>query len=231
MIRFNANLYRLATVCQSNEETRYYLQGVNVEPHAVKGVILTATNGHALLCVHDETGFADETAIITLSPAALKECKPGRGERRDVVVSTGAEFATVNITEYAVEEGSETWTDKTIATSHECRIDGTFPDYRRVIPQTVMILEDGAMPACFDGNRLAALSKVCVEFEKHFDRLDRDAQGVTRVLCTASNSPALVVFAKVPEAFGVIMPCRSNSEQSRVPAWLNAKPEAQSAAA
>lgn len=222
MLRFNANLYRIAMQCSSKEETRYYLQGVSVEPHAVKGVTLTTTDGHRLIAIHDEAGQADETAIIRLSPEALKACKPGKGDDRRIVTVDGPAATVHAFTSTAEDEIGEA-----IAISAKCRIDGSFPDWRRVVPQSPMVLEDGATFAHFSGDYLASMGAVGVELEKHFDRYSLNpgaGRGVTKALITEPTSPALILWDKVPEAFGVLMPVRGG-DAFKVPAWLNAKPE------
>lgn len=51
----NADLFRIAYSCVSTEETRYYLNGVHLEPHPCGGAFMVATDGHRLIVVHDES--------------------------------------------------------------------------------------------------------------------------------------------------------------------------------
>lgn len=64
MLRFSVELYKAAMLAASTEETRYYLNGVFVEPCVYGGVTLTATDGHVLVCIRDLDGSADESAIV-----------------------------------------------------------------------------------------------------------------------------------------------------------------------
>lgn len=223
MIRVNANLFRIAAMCQSNEGTRYYLRGVSIEPHAVKGAVMVTTDGHRLLAIHDESGFADETAIIALTPAALKECKPGKHWQRFLTVD--GVNATIN--DGVVTKEGEIELGDAVAVSVKCRIDDTFPDWRRVVPQQPMILQpDEPFPA-FNGVYLADMGKIAGELEKHFDRFVKHAgHAITATLACEALSPALVLFNKVPEAFGVLLPVRAadrgETPRNQVPLWLNA---------
>lgn len=232
MIRCNANLFRLAFTCSSKEETRYYIGGVFVEPHASKGVTLTATDGHRLICVHDESGYATESAIIKLTPDALKACKPGRGERRDLVISTGENSATVCRTIADAGPDCDTLKDTPIAFSPDCRIEGTFPDYRRVVPQGAMILKEGDLPASFSAEYVTAFATLGLDLEGHFDRLpSRSAYSSTGrgILCIHTRDArdaALVRWSRVPEAFGVLMPCKAPDTSNSTPAWFGAPPAA-----
>jgi hypothetical protein len=244
MIRFNANLYRLAFSCGSNEETRYYLKGVFVEPHAHGGVTLTATDGHRLLCIHDVDGHADESAIINLGDG-LKACKPKRNERRDVVIATGSKDAIVNVTVEVPDRdektnaptGTTTLEDTPVATAYGVRVDGTYPSYRQVVPQA--FTNEGA-PG-FQGRYISAFGDLACELAIHADRKptkyasEESRADVLRVFCgdgkNPEGSPALVIFPAFDFVFGILMPCRvKNDSKPSVPLWFRATaPVAQAA--
>jgi len=63
-IAVDAKLFMAVRQAQSDEELRYYLNGVSVTPHESKGVYLVATNGHILLVAHDPDGWISRPAII-----------------------------------------------------------------------------------------------------------------------------------------------------------------------
>jgi DNA polymerase III sliding clamp (beta) subunit (PCNA family) len=72
MIRVNASLFRIAFKCTSTEASRYYLNGVFIEKHpTLQGVTMTATDGHKLISIYDESGTADAPAIVQLTKKAL----------------------------------------------------------------------------------------------------------------------------------------------------------------
>jgi hypothetical protein len=231
MIRCNANLFRIASTCQSKEETRYYLCGVYVEPHAVKGVTLVTTDGHRLLCLYDETGHADESAIIALTPNALKECKPGKHQQRFLTID-GAN-ATINAG--VVTKGGEIELGDAIAVSVKCRIDGTFPDWRRVVPQVPMILPADESAPSFSGDYLGSMGDIAIALEKHFDRYSNNPSNGRGIMSTVAKEclgPSLVLFPKVQEAFGVLMSVRANAAgvvHNQVPEWLNVLPVVETA--
>lgn len=228
MIRFNANLFRLAFTCSSNEETRYYLKGVFVEPHAQGGVTLTATDGHRMVVIRDESGFADESAIINLGDA-LKQCKPKRNERRDVVIYTGEKDARIVSTVAALEHGNETLTDTPIAFAYAVKIDGSFPDYRRVMPQGFTV--EGA--PMFQGKYVSAFGDLACELANHAGKKpskhDTTRADTLRIFSGADKNPegmpALILFPAIEFAFGILMPCRVTKDTaSDVPAWFRALP-------
>lgn len=216
MIRCNANLFRIATACQSKEGTRYYLCGVLIEPHHTKGVQLVATDGHRMLVIHDETGFADESAIVSLGADGLKHCKQKRGMRRDVVIETGAADATICD---VLEHKGGALENTPVAVAFKVRIDGTFPAYRKVLPDTFPA--DG-MPS-FAGVYIASMGNIGVELAQHFtDWTPRDS-GPSRkdglIARGDASGPALVTWPSFDKAFGILMPIQHKSD-ANLPEWF-----------
>lgn len=234
MIRFNANLFRIAALCQSKEETRYYLCGVYVEPHHVKGVTMVATDGHKLIVLHDESGIADESAIIRLGDA-LKLCKPKRGERRDVRIGTNENDATIYDT---FEDKDGTLNDTSLGMAYGVRIDGSFPDYRRVVPK---VFSNTVTPA-FASWYLSEMALVGVELAAHFHGfkaktyIGTDRSDAMQVCAeegkNPTSGPALVTWPATPKAFAVLMPVLNKANAASLPDWYSpVAPEAVAVAA
>ena len=118
-------LFDKASFAISTEETRYYLNGIYL--HAVKGpegahLRAVATDGHRLACIDAPAPAGAEGAPDVIVPrktvAELRKLLEGDGEEIAVSVSP---------TKIRFEAGDISLTSKVI--------DGTFPDYTRVIPQ------------------------------------------------------------------------------------------------
>lgn len=109
-------LFDLSAFCQSSEETRYYLNGVYLHSHEGSARAV-ATDGHRLARI-DSTIQADFPGIII--PRKIV------GELRKLQ----ADEVTVQIsaTKLRVTAGDVVLLSKVI--------DGTFPDYTRVVPQS-----------------------------------------------------------------------------------------------
>jgi hypothetical protein len=228
MLRFNANLFRLAFTCASGEESRYYLRGVFVEPHAQSGVTLTATDGHRLICIRDEHGHADESAIIKLGDA-LKQCKAKPGRTRSIVIKTDEDSALI------YEEVDNTSGSFSIATAYNVRLDGTFPDYRRVVPKA---FSDKGAPG-FAGRLLSSFGEIADDLALHMglkaNKRSNDCYSPVRILAQdcdkPEGAPALVQFARCDFAFGILMPVRiADDVKPAVPGWFRARaPKTQAA--
>lgn len=190
----NADLFRAASVVISKEETRYYLNGVCIEPHPAGGVTLTATDGHRLFTAYDREGEASRTYIVKLDAAALKACKAGRKEtdaRR--VFLKGYDDAPVSITS---DDGYETYH---LAVKWEIE-DATFPDWRRVIPRH----SKGDKPVAdwYNPDYLASFADIAAILS---------SEPRIRVCSIERGSPALVTFGnQLYQAVGVLMPIRGD---------------------
>ncbi len=220
MLRFDANLFRIAYAATSGEQTRYYLNGVFVEPHKSGGVTLTATDGHMLFSVHDPKGEADESAIITMSKDMLKFCKPPKtgkharaGLETIVFITTGAKEAHIAV---SGDDYSEP-----VAVAYDVRIDGSFPDWRRVVPTNI---DPEAAHPCFAAKNVGRVGAFSVDLGAHYE-----SGGMVRFVPTGgrdpdgkkyeSTSPTLLLWDGIP-AFGVLMPIRGSGKPSALPGWF-----------
>lgn len=205
-ISVNADLFRSVYIAVSTEETRYYLQGVFIEPMPNGGVTMAATDGHRLLVCFDPSGAAARAAIIRLSKDALKACKPVKGDTRRLGVAFDAETATVWARKH--EEAPEL----PVAISPGAEIDGTFPQWRRVVPA---IDGPGGQPGFFNSRYLAEMGNAGEGFASAAGR----GRPPMTLYQAAEGDPALIRWASVEDAFGVLMPVRAAPATIR-PAWL-----------
>lgn len=203
MTSFNvdASLFRIAAMFQSTEETRYYLNGVYIEPHDKEGVLLVATDGHRLFVAHDVTGKIEGgSAIVQLGKDQIKACKEGRGETapRRIVATDAKQPLTINAN------------DAPVAVQAKWIIDGTFPDWRRIMKG---LRPEGRLDAV-DGDLLRSFAEASKAFT-----------GVAKIEFSHSsvNGPAIVRFANVSNAFGVLMPLAWKGERGW-PSFLGFEP-------
>ncbi len=66
-VKFNREYLPILASFMAVNDIRYYLNGFHVKPHPEKGVILTATDGHRLVTIHDENGMSDSEYILPIS--------------------------------------------------------------------------------------------------------------------------------------------------------------------
>lgn len=136
LARVNPRHFAAINLFQANNDIRYYLNGVRIEPHPEKGAIIVATNGYMIGVVHDPDGFCKEPIIVgDISKQLISACQstgvvkglPPTG----LYISSGG--AVVDYGE--IESGEIDPFGKCVMhASRISLIDGQYPDWRRVIP-------------------------------------------------------------------------------------------------
>lgn len=236
----SADLFRRAMYAQSNEETRYYLNGIHIEPCAEGGVLMVGTDGHRMLVFRDVNGFVrGGNAIIKLTKPMVKALTakpwqhPGWGSmpktdkpRLRYLAVKGDRAAVVD---FGTGEGRPT--DDAFAAILDqvdkpsilvggyqwagVRIYGDFPNWRKVITEP----GSGGVIRYVNVNVLAPVVEALS---------DRPGQAGFRLAPTKGNpdGPVFVVpYGKSP-GFGVVMGLRPLGEEDilpqppQVPSWL-----------
>jgi len=206
---------RAVLVAVSTEETRYYLNGINLE-FTPGGVTMCATDGHRMIILRQPYG---EHAATGAHASVIVP--------RDLVAKLKVKLKTLDETTLTIGDDGKLTFEHAGEMFGGSRIDGAFPDYRRVVPQDL----DGK-PAQYDPAYLADFSKARKELGG-----DRTTSPIVRY---NGQSPAVVDFARDTgfDAFGVIMPLRTTDKtlhyswaSAPAAAWPDAAPVTDAAAA
>jgi DNA polymerase-3 subunit beta len=187
---------RAVLVAVSTEETRYYLNGINLE-FTPDGVVMAATDGHRMIVLrqpygeHAATG-AHASVIVPRDLVAKLKINP--------------RMKTLDTTDLTIGDDGKLTFEHAGESYGGSRVDGAFPDYRRVVPQEL----DGK-PAQYNPAYLADFAKARQELTGN--KLDKDGKGSPLVRYNGEN-PAVVDFAWGTDfqAFGVIMPLRTTDK-------------------
>ena len=200
----SADLIARAYLCASKEQTRYYLNGVYVSPAPQGGALLVATDGHCMFVAHDAEATVTGDGIVQLTAETLKACKAKARTPRLLIVEDNRAKVEEDCNAVALQPGA-------------ALVEGTFPDWRRVIPSA---LADGAPAVNLDAAILARLSAALC------------ASKTPKVTLAPSGNELApyYVFGDLQNAFGILMPCRA-SRTYAIPAWATAKPAEEPAAA
>jgi hypothetical protein len=189
MTTFTINLRALkaVSIAAGTEETRYYLNGVNLE-HTADGLIMVATDGHRAIVLRQdwqelspkETPFP--SVIVPL--AFIKKIK----------LAKGLDFADLTLGEngaISIQYVGETMGTNAIA--------GTFPAYRQIVPK-----ETSNEPAQYNPEYI-------LDFGKAFALLHNAKDHNQPAICYNGQSPAIVNGyddGKGFSYFGILMPLR-----------------------
>jgi len=190
MLHFNATLLRAVDLFKSKDPTRYYLHGIHIEPCDQGGAIAVATNGHVMMAAHDPQAQCDGNIIVNLDKNALAACKTSRS---DMSTNRRAYFEDGTCTTRQDLDDSDIASGLGLYET----VDGTFPDWRRVLP----LNNDGTYTPVFATEYLALFRKAAKELETK-----------TVMIVTGDNGPALVKFTN-ESVVGAIMPVRSTINQ------------------
>lgn len=179
-------LFAAASYFKSDEETRYYLQGVYVHPSAEGGVNIVATNGHILFWGHDPEGSTNGGSHIIhcQKPYPFKYFSAKHLEITSDKIATWT-GPRLNEIELAQE------------------IEGSFPDYQRVIPHHALETEELSN---YNSEYLGLIGKTAKYLKN--DRSRSINLSSTFYLEQAGNGPARVWFYDRTDCMAVIMPVR-----------------------
>lgn len=189
LIKIPLNAFKAVNKARSYEETRYYLGGVYVENDR-----LVATNGHILLKYelgNEVTGVGDSPFILQID-VNEKAMKPKDPENVYMHIDLERELVETYRYNNDGEHGPR------LGVCALKVVDGTFPDYPRVIPNNA------------SGEGVDTLS-VNVEYVKIFGEAAK-VFGRNQVVMFhtggSESSPSLVYFSATTSLTGVIMPSR-----------------------
>lgn len=199
---------------RADKDVRYYLNGINVKPHPVlPGVLLTATNGHMAMMIHDEQGYASREFTLVTSKQLINCCKiKGTLTGSEWVEVNGQEISVVKSCKYrdndqmglpAVEKPLVEYVNG-IFSFEEIDGDQPFPDVvSRVIPD---LSEYTALEGGYIGVNAEYLFKVKKAFllatgmkEVHLGLRFKDTNSSIYVSCNFDNVAAVVMPARIDD--------------------------------
>ena len=227
--------YLLATEpFQSSEETRYYLKGLSIEPHPRAGAIIVATDGHTMSVIHDGEAIVSGERTIWSMPWKATLAAPMKAFLKATKGTSGHVYADLSRTQtgpsrirlvYADKaadvfngQGIEFFTKSSTAIEGHFWVEGTFPDYRRVIPT-----ENRAAtfkPAWYQARYMAKLAAFGQAIYEATD--ERGAYTAMCMFTSSDDGPGVALFPS-PNCFVIIMPLRERAvsdEDGGLPAWF-----------
>ena len=197
-IQFDFRALKACALCASTEQTRYYLGGVFVELSDC-GLLTVATDGHRLIAARPEYNAAgpNEPRFGIIIPSdVIARLKMNRYQNLGDLVCDASGWRLI-------------YDDVALGFKP---IDGTFPDWRRIVPS-----ETSGETAQFNPKYLTDFAKAAkIMGSGSFITVAHNGQG-----------PGLVTLQGDFEAFGVLMPFRASIIVTTAPGWIYAKPKAE----
>jgi len=216
----DANLFRLVYATVSRDDTRYYLNGVSIEPHPEQGAIMVSTDGHRMLIAHDEDGHCEEKIIVKLPNYALPLCKHktmfGSSRRLEIDHEEKGQAKIVLVKPSREEGGAPEYED--LISCYNVLISGSFPDWRRVVPDLSQDT-NSSIAAGFNTKYLKEFGQIGVDIAKTLG-------------CTASFimhkrsglEPAIIRWLGASNIFAILMATRIDERDGVLPSFMAAAP-------
>lgn len=199
--RFNVNatLFARVALAQSSEQTRFYLCGVSIElaPHGMPGVTITATNGAHLVSAYDAEGTTTGSVVVNAPPHILKACKPWKNKKEPRLIGDNGTIVVMD-------------TGGTEQIARGTTVDGSFPEWRRAVPQPEGVAYNyGISCAVFAPEMLATLAKAMISGK---------SDGL--IIRGATHTAAHLVWGDDARMIGVAMPFRDpKTARATLPDW------------
>ena len=198
----------VASLFAGKGDVRYYLNGVCIEKHPVEGAYLIGTNGHTLCALYDQTAIVEMDQQEIILPIESKIQTKLKHAKAETATFYGSQL-------HVLQENSST--PDIFVTS---AIDGTFPNWRRVLPSEIDVNNSQEKLGVYNTDYLAnftLLSKVLGKFPRV--RLFNPAN---------ENGPLVGVLPDWPQSLIVIMPMLAEDAVATLDlSWIT---ESQSAA-
>ena len=234
----DADLFLRAYSVVFPDDTRYFINGVHIEPAPSGGVLLVATGGHSLLCIRDPNGdYAGPAggATIRALPHFLTMLrKPRRLSAQDRMWPRDFKLVVVDHMMALVELDAGTRIDDAgrdalyraaveqtgvvlaIQTTNVL-VDGAYPDWNKCMP----VLDHKVAPGAINEALLATLARALtpVGAQPHVrltcgaPRTRRDRGSESDPILVRPNDTAI-------DGFGILMPMRADAGSRSYPDWM-----------
>lgn len=179
-------------------DIRYYLNGIRVEPAEIGGVYLVATNGHIMAIVHDAIGVFEgdpkEYASIRVTPGLVSACKS-----RDAKIYGSRVLLDGKRLSLGPDFGHEHVPTELFVQAGDPIIHGSFPDWRRLIPNFSQLKGGGFVNG---GVRMENLTP--------FDGRGKfSGLRLWHIPDAGETAATYIQMLDMPEMLGVVMPMRA----------------------
>jgi len=210
-IKISARALAFCAHFQAKQDIRYYLNGVHVQPmpaEAGGGVLVAATNGHAMGIWRDANGSTDREVIIRTTPGLLSAAAKGGivkvVDNRLAVIRLDGPEEIEDCEAFVQANGDRAYAGSRSAPPWE--VEGKFPDVARAVPDLRKI-------RATQGQHLGVLSATYLELIAKAIPSDVRSKGCgVAIRQLGKDLGALVTYTRIPEAAAVIMPMRDDAE-------------------
>lgn len=211
----------------STEETRYYLNGVFIEPHKDGGVVMVATDGHCLAAVRDKSAYiTGQGGWICGLPKQPFNTALKRKESGTLHFAGRSAYLTHSVLgadALAPEFDPTIITEQHMAVAYANPIDGTFPEWRKVLPDQVVEPSGTFVMNALLVDRFGKATRALrPDADKKKSWSNKPIVPLVYFAPPDEKSPIVIRVDGVPDFYGVQMPIRKLDDFEQNPDWLGA---------
>ena len=210
-VRFDKDYLPMLAAFMAVNDVRFYLCGFHVKAHPEQGVILSATDGHRLVTIHDKSGATDGEYILPISKQLLAASK-----RKSALPQTSVQFiankavvtAWDNSSDGFFDDGDEAHVFGSTYVEYVKPIDGRFPNTKRIFAGFKLT---EASNACVNVNYIGSLKSVCTN----------PKFPIMKLMFSGTEGQMVAVSGYDREIVSVIMPARMDDIELTIPDFVN----------
>ncbi|MGI2095508.1 hypothetical protein [Shewanella glacialipiscicola] len=210
--KFKIEYLPMLAAFTAKDDVRDYLKGFHIKPHPEKGVVLTATDGHCLVTIHDEDGFSDGEYIYPITKELVKAANKKHSlPLQNIMINDGVAMITSIydiIDSFTTFEALDPQHRKLIThIEFISPLDALYPNAANLFKSRFS--EENSKPTSTIGMNVDLLSRLSKLKHSKF-------QGA--VLHISEKGALIAVMGLKKEIVAVIMPMRMNEEDRALPA-------------
>jgi hypothetical protein len=197
------------------DPSRAHMAGVRFEPCATGGVIVIATDGRALIVLHDPNGFANRAATVALQPSCVGTIKKDMLKRAHSATPATLWIETVATSPWlnTVDMSPEPEKPADRVTYYAAELDEVFPDWRSLAASASEVLSGPGSPLPVIGSNMTRkLAKALEAVDGHFFP-------PVHYTMNGTNSPIIVRSPAFGDGFVIIAPMRIEEADRALVAW------------
>lgn len=207
-LKLSAHLVPVIAPMMAVNDIRYFLNGINVRPHAAGGAVICATNGSMLAVIYDRNAVCDVEVTVRIDAHTVVACTCREKAARKLMIQ-GGRLTVID------KDGDEIHVQP-----GQPLVDGQFPDYGKFFPGPES-LKLGLL-ANIDSSLIAAVDKSAKAYQKAF-MLDNHSRGLAFFNVDGDpKKPAVARLGGSMDYVAVLMPIRIDQIGDAIPAWLAA---------
>jgi hypothetical protein len=218
--RINVRDFARVLPFRADQDVRYYLNGVCVEPADGGGAVIVATNGHMLAAMRSPDTLVTERVIVNVTPAfASAVKKASRSELSFIRAAT--KTSALEVVNSVPGNGRNRGEDIAFVKPGLPFIDGKFPEWRKIIPSDDKIGK--GLPSSYNADYLRrALDAICEGPKQHYHHLIQFYHAVA----DKSHHSTAIIRMNGQDFVCLVMPVHADNTEA-MPGWARSVPAAE----